>query len=147
MKLFYLAFLIGMNIAFANPYKFEKEVDIVAIAKAQSDLSETILENYFQQEYLDNTSKQLNNDIIQFEENLNILLQYSETNNGTLKSSINNNNEVWKSFKEIVSQPFDESNITKIIEISTKLFLSSEAFSLESQKIYHDNLEGVGKPC
>lgn len=141
MKLL-IAFFIGVNMLFANPYKFEKEIDVIEIAKSQSNLSENILENYFQQEYLD-VSKQLNKDIAQFEENLKTLLQYYESNEGNLKNNISNNQEVWKSFKNIVSQPFDEANISEIIKISTQLLLLNESFALASQKTYNDNLDFV----
>ncbi len=136
MKLFCLSFLLGINLIIANT----NPVDIISIAKQQSNISENILENYLLQESID-VSEQIVKDTALFEQNLNLLFEYSKTKNNTLKKLIQDKKRTWLEFKKISQTTFDETNIDKIIELSSNLLLLSEQFSILSQKVYFENLE------
>ncbi len=136
MKLFCLSFLLGINLIIANT----NPVDIISIAKQQSNISENILENYLLQESID-VSEQIVKDTALFEQNLNLLFEYSKTKNNTLKKLIQDKKRTWLEFKKISQTAFDETNIDKIIELSSNLLLLSEQFSILSQKVYFENLE------
>lgn len=136
MKLLCLSFLLGINLIFANT----NPIDIISIAKQQSNISENILENYLLQESID-VSEQIVKDTVLFEQNLNLLFEYSKTKNNTLKELIKDKKRTWLEFKKISQTIFDETNINKIIELSSNLLLLSEQFSILSQKVYFENLE------
>lgn len=130
-----ITFVLGFQILLANPYKFEKEVDLIEVANNQANLSENILENYFQQDYIE-VNKQLITDIEAFEANLNILLQSATKEFKAMSSTIKENIHLWNEFKQIVSAPFDEAQTEKVIQISEKLLLANENLAIIAQKKY-----------
>ncbi len=136
MKLLCLSFLLGINLILANT----NPIDIISIAKQQSNISENILENYLLQESID-VSEQIVKDTVLFEQNLNLLFEYSKTKNNNLRELIKDKKRTWLEFKKISQTTFDETNINKIIELSSNLLLLSEQFSILSQKVYFENLE------
>jgi len=140
-KITLLFFITLSSLFYANETENAENIDIIKIAKSQSNISENILEKYLFQETLD-LSDEMEKEKVLFQQNLNLLVEYSKNHNNKLqKEVIEKGLNTWSKFKNITEQPISDENIEKIIQLSADLLIINEEFSIVSEKIIIKNID------
>ncbi len=140
-KLFILVNLFTLiNIAFAKNLNTENVTanQMVNIAGKQRMLSQKMAKVYLFKAYganLATLNSELNISKIIFERNLETLtINSDKLFSSVVRKSINKEKTTWNTFKSILNKPVSESNVLKILELSSQLLKDSHAVVVKIKK-------------